>query len=77
MDVPAIYDTSPAEEVLRDRSGVIVGRIERHGLTGLVIARNAQGVIVGRYSAREGLTRDAFGRIIARGDVLSGLLFRP
>ncbi len=77
MDVPAIYEASPVQEVLRDRRGVIVGRIERQRHTGSVIARNAQGVIVGRYSAREGLTRDASGRIITRGDVLSALLFRP
>lgn len=77
MNVPALYDTSPAQEVLLDRRGVIVGRIERQKSSGIVIARNAQGVIVGRYNSREGLTRDASGRIVARGDVVSALLFRP
>lgn len=64
------------QEGLRDKRGVVIGRIEHPRLTGKSVARNARGRIVGVHDPREGLTRDAFGKVIARGNILVGLL-RP
>lgn len=77
MDVPATHERAMGPEVVRDQRGIMVGRIERQRLTGLVLDRDAQGVFVGRHSVRERLTRDASGWVIAWGDVLSALPFRP
>ena len=76
MDVAAVHDQIPSERVFRDRRGIVVGRIEHERLTGKSIARDARGRVIGSYTPREGLTRDASGKVIARGNLLVGLL-RP
>jgi hypothetical protein len=69
---PAIEIAALARETLRDHRGAIVGVYELQGLTGKIIARDAHGVVVGSYDGRE--TRDARGRVIARGNLLGALL---
>lgn len=77
MDVSATHKRAMGPEVVRAQRGTMVGRIECQRLTGLVLVHNAQDVIVGCYSARERLTQDASGWVIAWGDDLSALPFRP
>ncbi len=76
MDImpPALEIVAPARETLRDRRGVVVGVYERQRLTGKLIARNAQGIVVGSFDPRSNETRDARGRVIGRGNVLPSLL---
>ena len=76
MDVPAYHRPAPVQ-VVRNARGVILGRIERQGLTGRSVARDAQGLLAAVYDPREGLTRDRRGLVVARGDVLAAYLFRP
>lgn len=64
----------PAREVVRDARGVAIGVIERQRQTGVVVARNAHGIVVGRFD-RNG-TRTAQGRLVSRSNVLSALLLR-
>ena len=61
--------------VLRDRRGTIIGRLEEQRLTGKVVARDARGVLVGVYDIRSNLTRDAAGRVLGSGNLLSALVF--
>lgn len=65
-----------AMQVIRDRRGLILGRIEQQASTGKLVARNARGIVVGTFDSREGTTRDSRGRIVARGDILVALLAR-
>lgn len=74
MDAVTILLEAPSHEVLRDKRGVVVGRIEQQRLTGKSVARDARGPVVGVYDPREGLMRDASGKVVARGNLLIGLL---
>lgn len=76
MDAIAIHHQASSQEVLRDKRGIVVGRIEHQKLTGNSVARGARGRVIGFYDPREGLTRDASGKVVARGNLLVGLL-RP
>lgn len=73
MDAVTIYQEASSHEVHRDKRGVVIGRIEHQRLTGKSVARDARGRVVGVHDPREGLTRDAFGKVIARGNILVGL----
>lgn len=75
MDAIAHHQPAPIQ-VLRDRRGLVIGRLEQQGSTGRVIARNAHGLLVGTFDLREDTTRDARGLVVARGDVLAALLVR-
>ncbi|WP_244625627.1 hypothetical protein [Methylobacterium mesophilicum] len=63
-------------KIIRDRRGVILGRIEQQASVGKLVARNAQGRLVGTFDPREHMTRDSRGLIVARGDILAALLVR-
>lgn len=75
MDGPA-YHSSALIQVIRDRRGIVIGRLEEQRLSGKLIARDAQGVVVGSYDRREGTTRDNRGVVVAHGDVLAALVVR-
>ena len=75
MDGSAYHQPAPVQ-ILRDRRGLVIGRLEQQGSTGRVIARDAHGLRVGTYDPREGTTRDARGLVVARGNVLPALLVR-
>jgi len=75
MDASAYHQPAPVQ-VLRDRRGQLIGRLEQQRSTGMVIARDAHGLRVGTYDPREGTTRDARGLVVARGDILPALLVR-
>lgn len=75
MDASAYHQPAPVQ-VLRDRRGLVIGRLEQQGSTGKVIARDAHGLLVGTYDLREGTTRNARGLVVGRGDILAALLVR-
>lgn len=77
MNVAAVHDQIACERVLRDRRGIVVGRIEHQRLTGKSIARDARGHVIGSYNPREGLTRDVSGKVVAKGNLLAGMLIQP
>ncbi len=77
MDVSVIEIAAPtACEVLRDHRSTIIGTVEPQRLTGKLVARDARGVVVGSYDPRSNETRDARGRVIARGNLLGALILR-
>lgn len=60
-------------ETVRDARGVIVGVIERQGLAGNLIARDARGTLLGSFDGR--VTRRARGgEIVGRTNLLPALL---
>jgi hypothetical protein len=77
MDTLAIIQVvSPSRDAVRDARGQILGYLERQPLTGKILARDARGIVVGVYDERANLTRDAAGRILAKGNVLPALILR-
>jgi hypothetical protein len=77
MDGPVIEIAAPAaREVLRDRRGTIIGRVETQHHTGKLVARDARGVVVGTFNLRSNETRDARGRVIGQGNLLGALLLQ-
>jgi hypothetical protein len=76
MDAIADHRVTSFQDVIRDKRGVVVGQIEYQKLTGKSVARDARGRVIGVYDPREGLTREASGKVVAQGNLLVGLL-RP
>jgi hypothetical protein len=72
--VPPVEITTPAQEVLRDRRGTIIGRIEHQRLTAKFVLRDHRGVVLGTFDPRSNETRDKSGRVIGRGNLLGALL---
>ena len=62
-----------AEQILRDRRGIILGRRATQA-TGVQVARDAREIIVGRYDPQSNITRDARGLQIGQGNLLSSLI---
>lgn len=60
-------------EVIKDWTGKIIGYIETD-YTGNKIVRDFYRKVIGRYDKRQNVTRDFYGRSIAKGDQCS-LLF--
>lgn len=60
-------------QVIRDFSGRIVGYIETDA-QGNKIVRDFYRVILGKYDKRNNVTRDFYGRVIARGDASASLI---
>ena len=75
MDAPVYHSRAPIQ-VIRDRQGFVIGKLEEQRATGKILARDARGVIVGAYDPHQRTTRDARGLIVARGNVLAALLMR-
>lgn len=63
------------KEMIKDDRSKIIGFIETDH-TGIKVAKDFYGRIVGRYYPRSGLTKDFYGRIVSRGDTLAGLIFK-
>lgn len=61
-------------QTIRDRRGVVVGKIEHQPITGRSIARDAHGVIVAIYDERADTTRDAHGVLVGRGNLFAAFL---
>lgn len=61
------------EQDLRDRTGNLVGRI-RTQYDGKLELRDKFGVLKGVYDPNQNETRDRFGNLFARGNMLAALL---
>jgi hypothetical protein len=66
-----------SREIVRDRAGKVLGWYEDNDVSGRINARDASGRWAGYYDKKLNETRDAAGRLIARGNVLPSLIFRP
>jgi hypothetical protein len=64
-------------EIFRNRSGRVLGWYEDNRVSGRIDARDAGGRWLGYYDKRLDETRDATGRLLARGNILPSLIFRP
>ena len=60
------------EEVLRDRFGYILGRIQDNGRE--LVARDKYGNICGRYEKDTNTTKDRLGNKVGTGNLLVALL---
>lgn len=52
-------------QIIRDRRGLTLARIERQAF-GKLVARDARGLVVATFDLREGMTRDSRRLIVAR-----------
>jgi hypothetical protein len=66
-----------ARELVRDRAGRLLGWYESNGVSGRIDARDASGRWLGYYDKKLDETRDAGGRLLAKGNVVASLIFRP
>lgn len=73
METLTHHQSAPMQ-IIRDRRGLILGRIEQQTSNGKLVARDARGLVVGTFDPREGTTRDSRGVIVARGNILAALL---
>jgi hypothetical protein len=64
-------------EIIRDRAGRVLGWVESNNVSGRIDARDVTGRWLGYFDQKLNETRDAAGRLIARGNVLPSLIFRP
>lgn len=60
-------------QTIRDFSGRILGYIETDN-DGNKIVRDFYKVILGKYDKKNNVTRDFYGRIVARGDASASLI---
>lgn len=58
---------------LRDANGKLMGTIKKLS-NGNVEARNANGKLCGIYETKTGITRDANGKSVGKGDHLARLI---
>lgn len=63
------------KEYVRDFYGRIIGSLERLP-NGDVKARDVHGRILGTYAKALNVTKDEHGRIVARGDMTSALIWQ-
>lgn len=63
-----------AREQIKDYYGKILGSLETQA-NGDIIARDFYGAILGRWDKKMDVTKDFFGKIIARGNVVAGLVW--
>ncbi len=75
MDAPTYHETA-TDQVIRDKRGIVIGRLEEQRLTGKTLARDARGLLIGQYDNRANLTRDARGVLVGSGNLLPALLLR-
>ena len=60
-------------ETIRDYSGRIIGYLD-HESNGDITVRSYNGQMLGRYTARDDITRDYYGKILYRGNMAAALL---
>ena len=63
------------QEVIRDGHGKLLGGI-RPGASGRLEARDRYGKLLGRYDPKTNETRDAYGRLLTKGNTLSALVMK-
>lgn len=64
------------EEQIRGFNHQIIGLVEHYPNGDKTVREWPSRRILGRYKANEDLTRDFFGRIIGRGDMVVSLLYK-
>lgn len=62
-----------AKEYVRDAWGVIKGSYEQQS-NGDIVVRDFHGRILGRYDAKQNVTRDFYGWIVAKGNAIGMLI---
>ena len=60
-------------ETIKDYSGRIIGYLESQP-NGDIIAKDASGKILGRYDATTNTTKDAYGKILFKGNMAGSLI---
>ncbi len=60
------------EELLKDRSGKVIGKIKQQGK--LLVIFNQSGTRLGEYDPRLNHTKDRSGKLIGKGNLLMLLL---
>lgn len=60
---------------MRNEYGQPVGWLDKYE-SGNIVARNKFGKIIGKYTKNDNYTRDVYGRPIAKGNILSALIWR-
>lgn len=63
-----------SKEYIKDKNFKIIGSIETDA-NGVKIVRNFYGKLLGKYDPKTNLTKDFYGKVVARGDA-TGLLFK-
>jgi hypothetical protein len=61
-----------SNQELRDPHGKLLGRIQQNG--GKFEIRDATGKLKGRFDPSANETRDAFGKLVGKGNLLATLL---
>ena len=61
------------QQTIKDKNGIILGTIAVK-FDGIHELRNHSGTIKGTYNPKTNETRDTSGRILAKGNILAGLL---
>lgn len=61
---------------IRDYAGRVLGSVETES-SGNRIIRDQYGKVLGRYDKRADVTRDLYGRVVAKGDQSAMLITRP
>jgi hypothetical protein len=62
-------------QTIRDRYSRLIGTVIEYP-DGRLEARNAYSLLLGRYDPQTDTTRDAYSRLIAHGNMLSGLIWQ-
>jgi len=62
-----------SETILKDRYGRIIGKIKEKR-DGILELRDKYGKYLGRYDPKRNETRDKYGNLVGRGNLLSMLL---
>lgn len=62
-------------EAIKDLYRVIIGWIETDSSTGDQVAKDFNGIILGRYNAKLDVTTDFYGRILYRGNMVASLIY--
>lgn len=75
MDTPAFQEFA-AVQIIRDKLGIIVSRLEMQHLAKKTVARDARGLLVGQYDHRASVTRDARGILVGTGNLLPAPVLR-
>jgi len=61
-----------ADQELRDNHGKLLGKIKES--SGKLEIRDAHGALKGKYDPKANETRDAHGKLVAKGNMLTTLL---
>lgn len=64
-----------AQMEIKNRAGLVIGYIKDQA-DGRKVATTRQGIILGYYNPKTNETRDRQSNLLAKGDILSGMVFQ-